>query len=247
MEGSLVVYDVGNTRTKCGYFVEPPPPGEYAAPTSRASWPTGELPLHAATTPSRVVIGSVVPAAVEGLMASLPRDWPDADVVTPEQFGLTLDVDEPQAVGVDRVANAAAIFAITGETSMVVDAGTAATVDAVVLRGGRPTFVGGAILPGLRLMALSLTELTARLPAIDPTAATPELPGRNTRDAIAAGVSVGFRGALMQVVARMQQATECTDENVAIEGGDLPTIGEWFPHSRYREGGLTLSGLAMSR
>ena len=65
-------------------------------------------------------------------------------------------------------------------------------------------FLGGAILPGPSLMARALAQGTSKLPEVwalehaDP----PALPGRNTREAIAAGIGWGMRGAIAELVAR---------------------------------------------
>ena len=242
---SLIVYDVGNTRTKVGYFASPPPSGRFAAAAAVEAWPTGGRPIHPATVPSRVVIGSVVPDAVAGLVASLPDGWPPPKIVDATDFGVRLDVDEPSAVGVDRVANAVAAFALFQRPCVVIDAGTAVTIDAVTVDAGVPVFLGGAILPGLRLMADSLTDRTAQLPRIDPTVLV-TLPGRNTADAIAAGVRYGLRGAVQAITAELCTRLGCPPACVAIDGGDLLIIRDWIPESEAREGGLTLAGLALA-
>lgn len=110
---------------------------------------------------------------------------------------------EPQRVGIDRLAAAAAAAVVKPEAegAIIVDCGTAATVDMVAADG---RFLGGAILPGPTLMARALAQGTSKLPEVwalehaDP----PALPGRNTREAIAAGIGWGMRGAIAELVAR---------------------------------------------
>ena len=110
---------------------------------------------------------------------------------------------EPQRVGIDRLAAAAAAAGGKpgAEGAIIVDCGTAATVDMVAADG---RFLGGAILPGPTLMARALAQGTSKLPEVralehfDP----PALPGRNTREAIAAGIGWGMRGAIAELVAR---------------------------------------------
>jgi len=110
---------------------------------------------------------------------------------------------EPQRVGIDRLAAAAAAAVVkpAAEGAIIVDCGTAATVDMVAADG---RFLGGAILPGPTLMARALAQGTSKLPEVralehfDP----PPLPGRNTREAIAAGIGWGMRGAIAELVAR---------------------------------------------
>jgi type III pantothenate kinase len=110
---------------------------------------------------------------------------------------------EPQRVGIDRLAAAAAAAVVKPEAegAIIVDCGTAATVDLVAADG---RFLGGAILPGPTLMARALAQGTSKLPevwALEP-ADPPALPGRNTREAIAAGIGWGMRGAIAELVAR---------------------------------------------
>ena len=110
---------------------------------------------------------------------------------------------EPQRVGIDRLAAAAAAAVVKPEAegAIIVDCGTAATVDMVAADG---RFLGGAILPGPTLMARALAQGTSKLPevwALEP-ADPPALPGRNTREAIAAGIGWGMRGAIAELVAR---------------------------------------------
>jgi len=89
-----------------------------------------------------------------------------------QQLPLVVQVDEPGQVGIDRLLNAVAANRRRppGLAAVVIDAGSAVTVDLVDATGA---FCGGAIFPGLRLMAQALHEHTALLPlvAVDPRSA----------------------------------------------------------------------------
>ena len=108
-----------------------------------------------------------------------------------------LDIDNPETIGPDRLCAAAAV-ACEGETdAVIIDAGTAVTVD--ILIGGQ--FAGGAIMPGLDMMLRSLSERASALPriSIEPgTEAVP--PGRDTASAIRAGVLGAYRGGTQGLV-----------------------------------------------
>ena len=110
---------------------------------------------------------------------------------------------EPQRVGIDRLAAAAAAAVLKPEAegAIVVDCGTAATVDMVAPDG---RFLGGAILPGPTLMARALAQGTSKLPEVRALehADPPAMPGGNTREAIAAGIGWGMRGAIAELVGR---------------------------------------------
>jgi type III pantothenate kinase len=102
-------------------------------------------------------------------------------------------------------AAAAAVIKPAAEGAIVVDCGTAATVDLVAVDG---RFLGGAILPGPALMMRALAAGTSKLPEVgdldegDP----PAMPGRNTREAIAAGIGWGMRGAIAELVSRARMS-----------------------------------------
>jgi len=116
-------------------------------------------------------------------------------------------VAEPHRVGIDRLAAGAAAAAVKPRDSgvIVVDCGTAATVDLIAADG---RFLGGAILPGPTLMARALAQGTSKLPDVRALehADPPAMPGGNTREAIAAGIGWGMRGAIAELVARSRLA-----------------------------------------
>jgi type III pantothenate kinase len=102
----------------------------------------------------------------------------------------------PEAVGGDRLAQASAAWSRTKSACVVISMGTAITIDVV---DGRGHFVGGLIAPGLRLMARSLHEHTALLPEVEPVRMKSPL-GRQTRDAIRAGVSFAAEGLIRRTL-----------------------------------------------
>lgn len=134
-----------------------------------------------------LVLVSVVPALTEACLAVDP-----ALTVIDERIGLPFetDVEDPAAVGPDRLCNVAAAVAAGWNDAIVVDAGTATTFD--ILEGGR--FRGGWIAPGMAFAARKLGEEAARLEP-QPFGPQPLEPGRNTADAMAAGAwHVGVGG-----------------------------------------------------
>ena len=115
---------------------------------------------------------------------------------------LSIGLDEPHKTGIDRLAAAAAaaIVKTPDRGAIIVDCGTAATVDMLAADG---TFLGGAILPGPALMARALADGTSKLPAVAALerSAPPAMPGRTTHEAIAAGIGWGIHGAIAKLVA----------------------------------------------
>jgi type III pantothenate kinase len=116
--------------------------------------------------------------------------------------GLKIGYRNPLEVGADRIANAiAATHRYPDRNLIVVDLGTATTID--VVRAGRD-FVGGIILPGLRIQMEALEKNTARLPNVEIVAAA-ELVGRSTVECIQSGLYFGNRAALAGLTAQIRE------------------------------------------
>jgi type III pantothenate kinase len=107
-------------------------------------------------------------------------------------FSLRIAVEQPSRVGRDRLA--AAVAAVTLKSAdrpaVVVDAGSAVTVDLVAASG---EFLGGAILPGWRAMSQALSAVTDALPAVSELPLDPPPPalGTSTERALASGLYWG--------------------------------------------------------
>lgn len=116
-------------------------------------------------------------------------------------FPLGVKTDQPDRVGIDRLAAATAASHLVSSKNgcIVIDCGTAASVDMVASEGH---FLGGAILPGPALLARSLADGTSLLPEVSSLghALPPPMPGRSTNNAIAAGIGFGIRGAICRLV-----------------------------------------------
>jgi type III pantothenate kinase len=146
-----------------------------------------------------IVLVSVVPswtAAVADLGARLGVPVLVADAAT---IPIPADVSRAELVGADRLVNAYAAARLHETPAIVIDLGTATTVDAVDADG---TFVGGAIAPGLELGLRALASGTALLPRV-PLAAPPAAIGRDTAGAIQSGVVLGHVGLVHELVARI--------------------------------------------
>ncbi|HQB61792.1 MAG TPA: type III pantothenate kinase, partial [Spirochaetota bacterium] len=80
------------------------------------------------------------------------------------KMGITNSYKNPREVGADRLVNASAVYNIYKKDAIVVDMGTATTID-VVSKDGR--YLGGTIFPGIATATQALKEKTSRLPSID--------------------------------------------------------------------------------
>jgi type III pantothenate kinase len=132
------------------------------------------------------------------------------DHTLPLPFGL--DLADPAAVGADRLCNVAAAVARGWSDALVVDAGTATTLD--LLAGGR--FAGGWIAPGMALALERLGERAARLGTV-PFGPVPLEVGRSTAEAMRAGAfHVGVLGLRAAVAALLERYGP---RPVAVTGG----------------------------
>jgi type III pantothenate kinase len=147
-----------------------------------------------------IVLASTVPsvaAAFETLAMSRGIPFLAATAAT---IPLSTRLDHPERVGPDRLVNAFAVARLHGTPAVVIDCGTATTLDAVDHDGA---FVGGAIAPGIELGLDALAARTARLPRTEIRLPASVI-GRDTTEAIASGTVLGHRLMIEGLLARMR-------------------------------------------
>lgn len=154
--------------------------------------------------------------------------------------GVRISIDNPREVGADRVVNAAAAHRIYGGPLIVIDFGTATTLDAV---SADADYLGGAIAPGIGIAAEALFQRASKLPRIELIPPEHAI-GRNTVAAMQSGVMFGYVGLVENLVARIQQELGGKAKVVATGGlanviaKQTKVIEEVNPH-------LTLIGLRL--
>ena len=157
----------------------------------------------------------------------------------PIPIGRQLD---PEAlVGEDRLLNAAAAFDVLKQSVVVVDAGTAITIDFV---DGEGTFHGGAIAPGGQMMLNALHDRTAALPEID-FGRPQEAIGHNTAEAMRSGAYFGLRGMVHELVEQMAEHAGAFPLVVAT-GGDGALLFKEDERVDRVVPELTLMGIALT-
>jgi type III pantothenate kinase len=165
---------------------------------------------------TRVALCSVVPAGLHSLRnASLKYFKCEPFVLQAGvKTGLKVRYRNPHEVGADRIAGAiAAVRRHPQRNLLVVDCGTATTIDVVTAAGD---YLGGVILPGVGVSAASLASNTAKLPRVEITRPESAL-GRTTSESIQSGLYHGHIGAIRHLVAALQ----CE----AFPGGEPCVIG----------------------
>jgi type III pantothenate kinase len=250
---NLWVADVGSSFVKVARFDaadQRPLPEPLRVITASALDGSLEEIVEQATEPAptwRVI--SVRRAGEERLAAWVRERFSQADyrVLSFADFRLRVNVDHPERVGVDRLAAAVAANALRdpARAAVVVDSGTAITVDLVDASG---VFQGGAILPGVRLVSKTLHEHTDVLPEVvlHPSQTLPPACGRNTRAALESGLFWGVVGAVKELIRQLREQVD-GESQVFLSGGDGKLIAsvlrddaEYVPHLALR--GAALAG-----
>jgi type III pantothenate kinase len=254
----LIAVDVGNTRIKVGRFIPPPddepdrgPVGQQFLATPLSESVPWETVRSWSTKPVPLVIAGSNPA----VMDEVSRRWQQATgelawvLRDRQKLPLKTSVESPERVGLDRLLNAIAANAWRphGRPAVVIDTGTATTVDLVTAQG---VFAGGAILPGLALSAKALHQYTALLPQLSLTDLGPDLPsplGRNTRDALRSGLFWGQVGAIRQLVADLSHSdpVQPVPPWVVLTGGGAPWLSRALQVDRVASS-LAMVGLVLT-
>lgn len=245
----IIAIDIGNTNIVVGVFSE----GGFAARWRLASDTRRTADEYSIlfeallrrfdslqAQPKGIVIGSVVPILSDILDAALRRLFScDLFHVThASAMPVANKYAKPHEVGVDRLANAVGGMLLYGKPIIVVDAGTAVTLDVISQEGA---YLGGAILPGIELSAEALAKRTARLPRV--AAHEPHYAiGRTTVESIRSGLVLGLVGAVDHLIERMWEELGYRTATVAT-GGLAKTITAHSRIVRISDEDLTLRGL----
>jgi type III pantothenate kinase len=221
----LMVVDIGNTHTAFGLF-----DGESLRCHWRAeSHSERSADEHAAFLQSLfaleglrfpqvdgAIISSVVPPAtrpMEQLFAGYFKLTPL--VVGPGmKTGMPVLYENPREIGADRIVNAVAAFARFPQGAIVVDFGTATTLDVITSRG---EYAGGVITPGLLISADALYRSTAKLPRVE-IARPKAVVGTNTVASMQSGLVFGYAGMIDALVNRIRVEVAYSPRVVATGG-----------------------------
>ncbi len=213
------------------------------------NWETlEELRSAAAGESPRWLIASVNRPAAGRLIERLRSEHP-GDAITllsAADVPLAVRVPRPDMVGIDRLLDALAANAlrIPGRSAVVVDVGSAVTVDLLDEEGA---FRGGAIFPGLGMAAKALHQFTDLLPLIEPEEFVEPPPpyGTDTAAAMRAGLYWSIVGAVRELAEQVGAESQ-RPAQVFITGGSAAALAQSLgPHACYVPH-LTLAGIALT-
>ncbi|MBP0971144.1 MAG: type III pantothenate kinase [Oscillospiraceae bacterium] len=201
-----------------------------------------ELNGMSASACSGCIISSVVPPVTQTVRAAVLRMTGKEPVVVGAgvKTGLKILIDNPAALGSDRVADAVAAAAEYPKPVIIVDMGTATTVSVV---DADNRFLGGLIIPGVRVSLDSLSSRAAQLPAISLEPAKHVI-GTNTVDCMKSGIIYSTASAVDGVIARVEEelGVPCT---AVATGGNAGKIIPFCKRQIILDDLLLLKGLML--
>lgn len=154
--------------------------------------------------------------------------------------GAKISYETPETIGPDRVANAIAAEKTYERNVIIVDCGTAITVDAIDSEG---IFIGGIIAPGIETQRNALVQFAPALPEVE-LSLPGDILGTNTIDCIRSGVLYGAASMIDSVVAKI--AAKNGFDTFVLTGGNAhilqPILETKFIYDEY----FTLKGLALA-
>ncbi len=212
MSHHVLAIDVGNSRIKAGLVATSAGPGTLPACDASIALPIAHENPSAALSdwlatqsiaPRCAFVGGVNPQVIASIVEQNPigERCPVIHIERPSGVTLVNRTLQPERVGPDRLFDAVAANLIRpeGRSAVIVDSGTATTVDLVDASGA---FRGGAIVAGFELVAAALHERTALLPKIDVAEiGTPDPLGRDTAEALRSGLYWTLVGGVKELVA----------------------------------------------
>ncbi|GAA5509811.1 type III pantothenate kinase [Novipirellula caenicola] len=263
----VIAVDVGNTAVKLSLRSNSMPSSAVTADEANSDWIHQSFALDRSRWCDSVVdwvreqtrddsdawqwrIASVNQRASDPLWKQVEQSFPQSTrrLISYRDVPMAIDVDSPAQLGIDRLLSAFAAHNRYAAPLIVIDAGSAVTVDWVNTEGA---FAGGAILPGLTLQTNALTMGTAALPMIDwQNPDVVSIPGRNTVAAIRLGVLTSVTASIDRLIAFYCEQS-AVDGHTAAEkppvvilcGGDAAVISPHIQSKHVTHAHLVCQGL----
>lgn len=243
----LIAIDIGNSAINIGFFTKS---GLFVQKidTNPLMSPSGYLALlnrfkkekNIDKTPEGIIISSVVPGhtsilreAIKGLVSVKPL------IVSYKiKTGLKFDIPNPEELGSDRIANVVAAYELYKCAVAVVDFGTATTIS---VAGKDADYIGGAIMPGIKLMNEALAKGASKLWEVP--LSPPELAlGTDTIRCIQSGLFYGSAGAVERILLETEKEVGFRLK-IILTGGYGGMISKFLKRKHDLKPHLTIEGL----
>lgn len=236
----LLAIDIGNTNISLGLFKDNRLLRRFTIPTGGKSYFAALKKIFLNNRVDEAIICSVVPQVTKVITKDLQRLLGKRPLIIGKDIFVPVKnlYRKPRQVGQDRLVNAYAGIRLYGAPLVAVDFGTAVTFDVVSRKN---EYLGGMIIPGLKISLASLAEKTALLPKIK-LERPKEFIGRDTRNSMLSGIFYGF-SALTDDLAERIKLKIGKNAKVIATGGNIGLIGTYCKNIDYIDRDLTLKGL----
>jgi type III pantothenate kinase len=259
----FLLFDVGNTRLKWAAVESSHHPSDRQKKLWAYSGSISSNALESAETRNELAhyIANTLPepdaiaftcVAGEQAIANLQSLFPQWSKLNWKQLsgdssytGVRTLYQDPSKLGADRWAAVIGARALSKTNTLIVNAGTATTID---LLGANGVHYGGWIVPGLSLMQQSLQSHTAQLPLAERQDTGLSF-GINTNDAIIHGCDAAQIGAITQAI-QLAKKMNSPVEKIWLDGGNAKVLGQIMAQSDIQSSasvetteGLVLRGL----
>lgn len=248
----LLVMDVGNTNTVIGLYDDDQLKDHWRLSTNKQKT-VDEYGLlldqlfkaHSVVPEdiSDVIMSTVVPC-MKDLLPEVFKKYYDLEpmIIGPGiKTGMNILYDNPREVGADRIVNAVAAYKKYGGPGIVVDLGTAISIDIIDEDGD---YLGGMIAPGIAISTDALFMRASKLPRvemIEPESAI----GKTTIGGLQSGIFYGFTGMVDRMIEEILKELKRDKDQVQIiaTGGFSRSIIQASKYIQRRDKLLTLDGL----
>ena len=234
----MLLFDAGNSRCKWAWVEN----GKWLRQgvlenNDESAWQNLHDAFALLASPQKILLSNVAGAAMEQRLRTLCSLWPCAVQLVEaqaEQCGVRNSYEQPAQLGSDRWAALIAAWRRVHGACLVVNCGTATTIDALSETG---EFLGGLILPGMRLMQQCLLNNTAQLGLHE---GEPRDFPRNTADAITSGAMLATTAAIRQQYALLSASGKA---HCLLSGGAASSLMPHLGIAAERVDNLVLQGL----
>ena len=241
----ILAVDIGNTNINIGSFLGKKLISHFCIDNKNLINPKTALPIESSllNESKNILVASVNPVIESVFYKSLREKHKKKILKLGRDIKLRIPilVENPQTVGIDRLLNALAAYRRTKTSTIVIDFGTAITIDIVSKEG---EFLGGLILPGIRTSAYALNKQTALLPEVD-IKRPAKIIGKNSEDAIKAGIYFGTVGSVIYIIKELSRIYGDLQYTIAT-GGDAKTLKKDIPGIDRYIPCLTLEGIRLA-
>jgi type III pantothenate kinase len=241
----ILIGDIGNTLTKLclvdekSTFIK-----EYSIETAEITKEKKLIkflqPILSEQFRKKILFSSVVPNIYQKINKFLKKK--KYQVYEIKKLNLKklikIKIDKYNQLGSDRIANAIGAYSLYKKNCLIVDFGTATTIDIVRKPG---IYEGGVIAPGVKLSILNLNRFTALLPIFNLKVSKKTF-GKNTEDALNAGFLWGYQGLINNIIKKIKTSFNCSFK-IILTGGYSKTFSKFINNNSTIEPNITIKGI----